>query len=908
MKKIFLIVLTSFIFLITPDVKANADDCQYFVLPELGINAYQACLQNPSQYSQYFVYHTVRFYDGTTLLSTQSVRDNDAANAPSAPTKEGYEFEGWSKNFSSVTSDLNVYAVYSSTTYTVTYMDYNGNLLKQESVPEGGTGNPPTPARTGYDFTGWSGSYINVTSNRTLFAEYSIKTFTVRFLDEEGNVLKSAVVNYNGSVTPPTPPEVDGKTFSHWNQSYTNIKSTRDILAVYDENTSTVTFMVDDVVKVEEVPYGEAATAPEVTKEGHTFLNWDQDFSNVVADITINAVFSVNVYTVSFQDDLGNLLKTEEVIYLESATPPTYTKEGYTFLGWDQNYSAVKNHLIIKPILDVQMFIVKMIDYDGSVYLEESVAYGESASSVIPEREGYEFIGLSENCSEVYENKTVVLMYEPLTYTVSFYDGEELLKQELVSFSGCATPPEVQKEGHTLIGWDLDYCNIQSDMSIQAQYDANEYTVTFLQYDGTVLGTRTVSHGDSAMFPEPLREGYHFTGWSDSLIITNNITLVAGYEENQYTVVFMYQDRELYSTTVRHNGTVEPPEVEIEGLTIVGWSHSTEKVTEHIIVTAITEKNTYKVTFMNYDMTILSEQYIPHAEDAIPPTPSREGYIFTGWNSSYENIKGQITIIAQYKPYSYTVTYLLEDKIVHSVEVEYGQIAPQIEGYQFEEVYVYKDITVEVEKICTNTYWIEEERITLPCAQEPAPPTKEGFIFTGWIETERGFEAEFSLDEHTVTFIVGDYMESIKVSSGEVPEISLYLHHLEVEWDDKITPVYSDVIFTGYVDPEEMPEVNIEHIDGVYLLEFKVDISSMDIMYVVIDGELRSADEYYIERDKTNLFDRKANWFKIHIPEEEQLERVYLSDGKEYRYTVEDHLVESDFFKRIIRFVTSIFS
>ncbi len=629
---------------------------------------------------------------------------------------------------------------------------------------------------------------------------------------------------------------------------------------------------------------------------------------NITEDITVYALFSVNVYTVSFQDDLGILLKTEEVEYLNNATPPTFSKEGYTFLGWDTNYSSVKEHLIIKPLLEVQTFTVKMINYDGSVYLEESVPYGGSCSDVTPERAGYRFIGLSDDCSYIIENKTVTLLYEPVTYTVSFYDGEVLLKQELVSFNGCATPPEVSKEGNTLIGWDREYCNINTDLSIQAIFDANEYTVTFLNYDGLVLGTRTVAHGESAGFPEPVREGYHFTGWSDTLIITNNITLVAEFEQNEYTVLFMYQDQELYKTRVPHGTSVEPPQIDIEGVNIIGWSISTEHVVEHLIVHAVTEKITYKVTFMDYNMIKLSEQYIAHSEDAIPPTPSRDGYIFVGWNSDYKRITGQKTLIAQYEPISYTVTYLYEGEELKTVEVKYGTIAPPIAGYRFEEVFVYKDTQVEVVKECVNTYWVDEESELLPCEEQPENPKKDGYVFLGWVLTDRGYEAEFILDEYSVTYIVGDYMESVQVPGGEVPKMSEYLNHLEVEWDQKIVPVFKDSVFTGYIDPPQKPDLNVEYIDGVYLLEFKEDISNMSLMYLVINGELKPAEDYFIEKDETSLFDRRVNWFKIHLSEKEILERVFLSDDTEYRYTVEDHLVESDFFKRIIRFVTSIFS
>jgi len=55
----------------------------------------------------------VTFTDGTgNIISTQTVEKGKAAKAPKNPAREGYTFKGWDKDFSKVTSDLTVSAVW----------------------------------------------------------------------------------------------------------------------------------------------------------------------------------------------------------------------------------------------------------------------------------------------------------------------------------------------------------------------------------------------------------------------------------------------------------------------------------------------------------------------------------------------------------------------------------------------------------------------------------------------------------------------------------------------------------------------------------------------------------------------------------------------------------------------------
>ena len=76
--------------------------------------------------------YTVRFYndENGSVIFTQIVKKGESATAPSNPSKAEdnvykYTFKGWDKSFSSVSSDLDIYPVYTKTekTYSVT-LDY----------------------------------------------------------------------------------------------------------------------------------------------------------------------------------------------------------------------------------------------------------------------------------------------------------------------------------------------------------------------------------------------------------------------------------------------------------------------------------------------------------------------------------------------------------------------------------------------------------------------------------------------------------------------------------------------------------------------------------------------------------------------------------------------------------------
>ncbi|MCL6572441.1 MAG: InlB B-repeat-containing protein, partial [Bacillus sp. (in: Bacteria)] len=122
-------------------------------------------------------------------------------------------------------------------------------------------------------------------------------------------------------------------------------------------------------------------------------------------------------------------------------------------------------------------------------------------------------------------NHSIKVTYEGLSttfsisikakYTVTFadYDGT-VLKQEEIVEGGAATAPEVPShEGRTFIGWDTGFSNVWDYLYVKAQYRVHEYTVTY-QDGESVLFTKAYKHGDTVKAPEqPVKVGYAFLDW-----------------------------------------------------------------------------------------------------------------------------------------------------------------------------------------------------------------------------------------------------------------------------------------------------------------------------------------------------------------------------------------------------------
>ena len=263
--------------------------------------------------------------DGNTLKTMQAANGTsvDASEYPDAPAYLGFRFTGWSvPTLTAVSGNVRVEALYEAVDIcTITFYEKDGTtVLETVQVNAGETVTPPTPPELqGFKFVGWTGVGIDpVTENGSVVATYeTVATYTVTFYERDGvTVIETQTVNQGANAIPPIAPAVDGYLFTGWNGSYENVTENTSVVAEYVKVYTVVFYDTDgSVLSTQRVPAGTAAEAPTnvTVPAGQRCKGWDTAFDAVQADLEVRPVLveispdpiSVNTRYVSLETKYG---------------------------------------------------------------------------------------------------------------------------------------------------------------------------------------------------------------------------------------------------------------------------------------------------------------------------------------------------------------------------------------------------------------------------------------------------------------------------------------------------------------------------------------------------------------------------------------------------------------------------
>lgn len=142
---------------------------------------------------------------------------------------------------------------------------------------------------------------------------------------------------------------------------------------------------------------------------------------------------------------------------------------------------------------------------------------------------------------KVTDNITLYAKWAANTYTITFDTaGGSEIAPITQDYGTVITAPEAPtREGYTFIGWDKEIPTTMpaENMTVTAQWEINQYTITFDTNGGSEIAPITQEYGTAITAPaDPTREGYTFIGWDMEIPTTmpaENITLKARWKDTE---------------------------------------------------------------------------------------------------------------------------------------------------------------------------------------------------------------------------------------------------------------------------------------------------------------------------------------------------------------------------------------
>ncbi len=596
--------------------------------------------------------YKVTFIYGDDESKEVMVIEGGSATAPD-PTKEGYEFICWDKVYSNVKSDLVVNALYQIKEYQVRFLDNNGNVLKEEMVKHGHSASNYNGFDTvSHKFIKWDKDYSNITSDLDIHGIYEAKRIKVEFLDINGNLAHTEYVEYGESFTDYKLDDTESHEFISWDKDLSYITKDMTVNSIYMIKQYEVKFINHDgvVVKKETVNHGEDAEGFKANDTAsHKFIGWDKDYTNVTSNLEIHGIYQIKEYNVKFVDNNNNILKEEIVKHGEDAIGLTGTNtDSHIFIKWDKEFSNITSNLIVKGIYEIKKYQIKFYDEDQNTLLyTEIVEHGKDAIGIIPENKGNRvFLEWDQSIKGVTSDMSVFALYGRRSHSIYFMDGDEVIDLGINSFYEGETTvlPTYQKNGYEFLGWYLSDLSmtkyeeldgtIKTNLNLYARFlplqNFNEITLPESTAKFTTINKGTTYQ---APLPSSVPSGVTNYDWftSDSSVATVSIWSSISAKSAGYCVLTAVNKAD--------------PSITVNAVIKV--------TSEGIFISSLEEANNYEictVTFKNKDDEIIDTIKCTKGGAVIYPIPTiYEGYKFVGWDKNNYNITEDTTITALYE-------------------------------------------------------------------------------------------------------------------------------------------------------------------------------------------------------------------------------------------------------------------
>ena len=392
----------------------------------------------------------------------------------------------------------------------------------------------------------------------------------------------------------------------------------------------------------------------------------------------------------------------------------------------------------------------------------------------------------------------ITVTYREVDYSITFDSAGGSLVSPISQRPETAViaPADPTKAGYTFTDWSplVPVTMPVGGAALTAQWDANEYTITFDSDGGSDVGSITQDFGTVVTAPsDPTKAGYTFAGWSPAVPATMPVggaSLTAQWTLNSYTISFDSNGGTSVGSITQNFGTVvtAPANPTRAGYTFAGWSPAVPATMPEggAVLIAQWTVNSYTISFDSAGGTGVDSITQDFGTGiTAPANPTKAGYTFAGWSPAVPaNMpEGGAVLIAQWTVNSYTISFdSAGGNDVDSITQDFGTVViapadPTKAGYIFAGWSPVVPATMPVGGAALTALWtVNGYTISFnsnggslvdsimqdfgTAVKAPADPTKAGYTFNGWSpavpatmpEGGAALTALWEANEYTITF------------------------------------------------------------------------------------------------------------------------------------------------------------
>lgn len=299
-----------------------------------------------------------------TWTLSRDIEGTDVIKTKNMALKEGHNYAYITVWFGQEEFNTVYYVdIYRLSLFTYTIKNDDA-MLKQETIEENSSiEQPEDVTKQGYTFVGWVDEnnekltfpYV-ITRDITISAKWKINQYTITFDTDGGSFVAPANYDYKEVIQEPTHPTKEGYSFVGWEPELPSLMPANDftVKAKWQINQYTISFDTDGGNSISPImqDYGTPITKPDnPTKEGYTFIGWNQEIPDTMPakNMVIKANWTINQYVIIFDTDGGTPIDPITRNYGACIRIPSTTKEDATIYGWidEENNTYEPNEAIV---------------------------------------------------------------------------------------------------------------------------------------------------------------------------------------------------------------------------------------------------------------------------------------------------------------------------------------------------------------------------------------------------------------------------------------------------------------------------------------------------------------------------------------------------------------------------------